>query len=326
MTNLVKPKIVVSKCIEFDYCRYNGQIIRSEFVAELKPFVDFIPICPEVEIGLGTPRSPIRIISKDNQKFLIQPITNLDVSNKMQSFTKHFLASLKGIDGFILKSRSPSCGLNQVKIYPPGEKKAPIAHGAGFFGEQVKELFPFAAIEDESRMNNNFIREHFLRKIFTFANFRSIQNTKRINELIQFHSENKFLFMAYNQKRFRELGTITANHEKKPITTVLNEYAKCLNYVFYKAPRCTSNINVLHHIFGFFSKDITAEEKKFFLELVDKYRNGKTSLAAVSNLLKSWSLRFNQTYILKQSFFEPYPAELQHIENIDSCNVRDFWE
>ena len=147
-----------------------------------------------------------------------------------------------------------------------------------------------------------------------------------MSNLVEFHTRNKFLLMAYNQKRFRELGRITANPEHISIDEVINAYAISLNYAFLKAPRCTSNINVLQHIFGFFSKEISREEKKFFLDLVDRYRNGMVSLASVTNVLKSWGLRFNQDFILSQSYFEPYPSELQHVGNIDACKVRDFWK
>ena len=132
--------------------------------------------------------------------------------------------------------------------------------------------------------------------------------------------------MAYNQKRFRQLGQIAANQEKKQIDSVLKDYAICLQQTFLKAPLCTSNINVLLHLLGFFSDDITPKEKKFFLDLVDKYRTGNVSLGTITNLLRSWCIRFNQDYLIHQSYFEPYPFELQHIENIDSCKVRDFWK
>jgi uncharacterized protein YbgA (DUF1722 family) len=132
--------------------------------------------------------------------------------------------------------------------------------------------------------------------------------------------------MAYNQTRFRELGRIVANHDKKSVDVIFEEYFDSLRRVFLKAPRCASNINVLLHIFGFFSKELKSDEKKFFLNLIEKYRNGKISLATITNVLRSWVLRFNEEYLINQTYFEPYPSDLQHIENIDSCKVRDFWK
>ena len=128
----VKPRIIISKCIEFDNCRYNGQIISSKEIKELIPYVDFIPVCPEVEIGLGIPRAPIRIVFKDNKNKLIQPETQKDVTKEMRNFTSTFLDSQDEIDGFILKSRSPSCGLKDVKIYPGEKQVPPISKSSGF--------------------------------------------------------------------------------------------------------------------------------------------------------------------------------------------------
>ena len=118
----IKPSIIISKCIEFDSCRYNAQIIRNEFVRKLKPFVDFFAVCPELEIGLGIPREPIRIIEKKEEKKLVQPATGKDVSKDMNSFADNFLKKNKDIDGAILKSKSPSCGIKDVKVYPTIEK------------------------------------------------------------------------------------------------------------------------------------------------------------------------------------------------------------
>ena len=132
-----KPNIVISKCIEFEYCRYNAQIIRNEFVKSLKPFVNFKPICPEFEIGLGIPRDPIKIIKKNDKKFLIQPANGRDVSEDMNKFLNKYLKKIDSIDGFILKSKSPSCGIKDVKIYPTIEKSAPLERSSGFFGGEI---------------------------------------------------------------------------------------------------------------------------------------------------------------------------------------------
>src|SRR5581483_3713523 len=122
MTDLPKPRIVVSKCIGFEPCRYNGEIVRDKFVAQLEPYVEFLGVCPEVAIGLGTPRPPIRIVASGNQFKLIQPSTGLDVSSEMRRFTSDFLSGLSDVDGFILKNRSPSCGFIDVKLYSGPEK------------------------------------------------------------------------------------------------------------------------------------------------------------------------------------------------------------
>ena len=209
-----KPEIIISRCIEFDNCRYNSQMISSDFVKKIKPFVNFKTVCPEVEMGLGIQRNPIRVVLKDKIKKLIQPETGKDFTKKMNDFTNDFLKKIENVDGFILKSRSPSCGIKDVKIYPTSDKSAPIYRESGFFGEKVLKLFPRIATEDEARLRNPAIREHFLRNIYTNSSFREVIKSKNINELIKFHSQNKFLLMSYGQKHLKKLGQIVANNKK----------------------------------------------------------------------------------------------------------------
>lgn len=326
MNGFVKPRIVISKCIEFEFCRYNGQIIRSDIVSTMKPHVEFLPICPEVEIGLGIPRDPIRIIEKQSKKYLVQPTTGRDVSEDMKRFTERFLISQKDIDGFLLKSQSPSCGTRDVKIYPAMTPSAAIRREAGFFGDHVLTDFPFLAIEDEMRLHNPIIREHYFMKIFTFARFRRIQQVGLLQPLLRFHTENKFLLMAYSQKELRSLGNILANQDKQPLPRVFSEYEQHLHTAFSKAPRYTSQINVLNHVFGYVSQDLKENEKKFYASLLQKFRDGQIPLSVLINLVRSWVIRFDQPYLLPQTFFQPYPDELFDTESIKASNVRDFWK
>jgi len=326
MNEEIKPRIIISKCIEFDNCRYNGQIITSNEVKEFKDFIEFIPICPEVEIGLGIPRDPIRVVYKNNQYNLLQPKTGKNVTKEMIDFSHNFLENHDDIDGLILKNRSPSCGLKEVKVYPGSENVAPIANRAGFFGQKVLDKYPYLAIEDEGRLRNPTIREHFLRKIFIFAKFREVKKQKSISSLIQFHTENKFLLMTYNQSKLKQLGRIVALAKKSPISNVLSNYESLLHQAFNRSPRCTSNINILLHSFGYISNDLSNGEKTFFLNEIERYRQAKTSLASIISILKSWIIRFNEPYLKQQSFFSPYPEQLVHAENIDSCKNRDYWQ
>ena len=129
MREFPKPNVVISRCITFEPVRYNAQIISSEFVEKLKPFVNFVPVCPEVEIGLGVPRDPIRIVLVNGERRLMQPSTGLDFTEKMEQFANSYLNSLDEVDGFILKRGSPSSGFKNVKIYPRMEKSSPVGKG-----------------------------------------------------------------------------------------------------------------------------------------------------------------------------------------------------
>lgn len=325
MKDFLKPKIVVSKCIEFDSCRYNGQMISSDFVKQLKSFVEFIPVCPEYEIGLGVPRDPIRIVSYSGSLKLIQPKTEKDVTGDMVNFANYFLDSLNDVDGFILKSKSPSCGTRDVKIYsgsgpPPKDTKGP-----GFFGNAVIEKYPNLAIEDEGRLINSRIKQHFLTKIFSLREYREVKKSGSKKDLVDYQSYNKMLFGAYNQNETKELGRIVANMGKYSLDETLEKYEEHLYSLFSKPPKCTPNINILLHGFGYVSKNLNKKEKEFFFEALDKYRNGKVSLAVPINILKSWVLRFDVKYLENQSFFEPYPNELMSVEDVNACEVRDYW-
>ena len=288
----------------------------------LKGHVEFLPVCPEVEIGLGVPRDPIRVILRGNELRLVQPATGADVTGKMQSFCTTFLNQIPEIDGFMLKSRSPSCGIKEVKIYPGLEKSAALKKGSGFFGNAVLERFPTLPIEDEGRLRNFIIREHFLKRLFTLTRFRSVKKTREMKHLVQFQASNKFLLMAYNQKEFRIMGRIVANHEKKPVSQVFADYETHLLTALAKTPRYTSYINVFMHAMGHFSDKLNKQEKAFFLDLMEKYRSGRTPLKSDMDVLMSWGVRFGEKYLLDQTFFKPYPEELMDIS--DSGKGRDY--
>ncbi|MDP2981875.1 MAG: DUF523 domain-containing protein [Candidatus Latescibacter sp.] len=166
----VKPRVVFSRCLGFACCRYDGMCISDEFVDKLREQVECITVCPETEIGLGVPRDPIRVISTQNGRTLFQPSTGRNLTGEMQVFSAAFLDSLPMIDGFILKGRSPSCGIKGVEQFSPEGKI--IGKGTGIFGDAVMKRFPHLVVEDEGRLKDRKNRELFLVKIFAFARLR----------------------------------------------------------------------------------------------------------------------------------------------------------
>ncbi len=206
-----KPVVVISKCLTFSACRYNGLMISSETVEALKKHVAFIPVCPEMEIDLGLPRQPIRVTEQKGETKLVQPSSGLDLTKKMLDFSQKFLNNIKEADGFLLKSRSPSCGIKDVKFYAGPEHPVPLGKAQGFFGKAVLEKFPGAAIEDEARLDNFSIREHFFTKLFALADLRKVIDSGEMKELVDFHSRNKYLLMAYSQAKLKMLGRIVVN-------------------------------------------------------------------------------------------------------------------
>jgi uncharacterized protein YbgA (DUF1722 family) len=231
----------------------------------------------------------------------------------MERFSRGYVSSLSEVDGFVLKSRSPSCGITDAKVYPNRDKGPSLRKGPGVFAQRVIERFPHAAIEDEGRLNNFRLREHFLTKLFSLARLRSLKKQPSMQALVRFQAENKLLLMAYNQKEMRLLGRIVANHEKRDLSEVLTLYEAHLHNALARPGRYTSHINVLMHALGYFSRQLNPREKAHFLDLLELYRQGKIPLSAAVSVISSWIHRFGTEYLEAQTFFEPYPGELVEI-------------
>ncbi len=305
-----KPVIFASRCLGFAKCRYNGITMPSPFIDALGPFVEFVTTCAEVDIGLGIPRPTVRLVQNGSEIQLIQPKTGRDCTDDMKGRAEKYFDEIGVLDGCVFKSRSPSCGIKDVKIYKNAEKGAAVSKGVGLFAERAFEKFPLIAIEDEGRLTDFNIRNYFYTHIFTRAKFREVKKRGTVHDLMEFHARNKYLFMTYNQSKMREMGKTVANHEKRSLDEVFFRYEELLGELFAKNARFTSHINTMQHIFGYFSKDLDQGEKAFFADYLEKYRNHKVPLLSILVLLKAWAVRFNDEYLLKQSYFEPYPEEL----------------
>jgi len=170
-------------------------------------------------------------------------------------------------------------------------------------------------VEDEGRLKNFGIREHFLTRLFAISSFRKVKESRSMKEIVRFHSENKYLLMAYKQETMRVLGRIVANLDKKDIEELIRDYEKYLSEALSEEPKYTSNINVLMHGLGYFSEKISSSEKAFFLDSLDRYREGRIPLSVPLNVLRSFIIRFQENYLMQQTFFEPYPEELLEISD-----------
>jgi len=320
-----RPIVVVSKCIEFEAVRYDGQIISSDFVKQLKNYVDFIPVCPEVEIGLGIPREPLRLVKRNDSILLIQPATGLDLTQQMDLFSKRFLSSLGEVDGFILKSKSPSSAIKDARIYPSNKKVAALGHGSGIFGSAVLKIFSNKAVEDEKRLLNERIREHFLTKLYALADFRNVKKTGTGNALVEFQSRNKLLLTAYSQVQLHIMGRLAAERKNKHLIETIVEYEVHLSEALKRPPKVGSNYNVLIKAAGYFSSKLTSKEKAFFLDSANKYKSGLQPFSAPLSILKSWIIRFDEAYLERQTFFEPFPEKLGILKNDSQKKEKDYW-
>jgi uncharacterized protein YbgA (DUF1722 family)/uncharacterized protein YbbK (DUF523 family) len=322
VTDFPRPVVVVSKCLGFDHCRYNGEIVDDPQVRLLQEFVEFRPVCPEVEIGMGVPRDPIRVVLAQGEMRLAQPSTGRDFSEPMNDFSGRFLSGTGDVDGFVLKSRSPSCGTRDVKVYNETGNLLSAAQRQGFFGREVMRRFSELAVEDEGRLRNFLIRERFLSMLFALARFRVLAGEPRMAGLVEFHARHKLLLFAYSEKTMRELGRIVANPGRSSVAEIFREYRERLPGAFLAPPKYTAAINVLMHALGYFSDKLNTQEKAFYLDALESFRKGRVPLSMPVGVLRSWIARFGEPYLAQQVFFEPYPLDLVAIS--DSGKGRDL--
>lgn len=320
----IRPRIYCSRCLEFDHCRYDGSHIGSEIVRNLRDNAEILHECPEMGIGLGVPRKPVKVYEDDTGYHLYQTSTDRDHTDKMVSFVDNLLNGLNDIDGFILKAKSPSCGLDDVKIYASKEKGKQKRMGSGFLGMEVQKRFENLAVETEKRLLDDRIRDHFLTKLYTNARFREVKRSGKPKDLIEFHARSKFLLMAYSQITMREMGRIVSNQKETGIGEAIKQYEQLLGKALSKGPDYTSHINVMMHCFGYVSSELSKDEKDFFMDSLDLYRDDRIPLTTLKSMINSWILRFKVKYLLDQYYFEPYPVEL--IRSIDGKRERELWK
>jgi len=314
------PRVVFTRCLGFDHCRYNGGIISEPMVERIKPFVEAITVCPEVEIGLGIPRQPIRLVGDEGSPRLVQPETGIDVTESMKAFTDCFLTEAEAPDGFILKYASPSCGPREIKLYVNEKRGAASTTASGMFGGAVSDEFPHCTIEDEGRLKSFDIRQHFLTRLFAMSRFRRAHDEGKMRDLVTFHSRHKLLLMAHNQTKMRKLGRVVANPDKRPIPGVLSDYADSLHLALAKAPKRTSAINVLMHGFGYVSDSLQSSEKAFILNSLEQYRDRRVPPSVPTSIIRSWIIQLDVTYLADQFYFEPFPLKL--VDVLDSGKGR----
>ncbi len=298
-----RPKLVVSKCLGFENCRYNGQGSSSKLIDILQPYVDFVTVCPETGIGLSTPREAIRIVDYDSQKKLIQPKSNIDHTESMKKFSKDYINTLNDIDGFILKSKSPSCGIKDVKVYHKNGKSSLFNDGNGFFAQEVIDSYGHLPIENEGRLKNYLIRDEFFTKLFTINEFKYNKS-----DLKSFHNKNKALLKSYDINLYSRLEEI-AKHEFNTEKEIL-EYEKNLYELLRKNRNSKKNIQSIIDIYNKYESKISMKEKEIFVDSLVKYSKGKLHLSALFTNIKSYAARFDDDEILNQSIFSPYPENL----------------
>lgn len=300
-----KPKILISKCLNSEKCRYDGQGYDDKVIFLLKEYIDIETICPEREIGLSVPRDPIRIENHNNEYKLIQLKSNLDYTSQMNEFAEEFLSGIEDIDGFILKSKSPCCGIKDVKIYPKGEKSSISKSGNGFFTSKVIEKYSKLPIEDEGRLKNYSIRDEFLTKIFIINSLKSEKN------ILEFHNNNSLLLKSYNSEISEELETLI--NKKEVNIEDIELYKKKVYEVLEGKRNKRSNIDIAKKTFEIYKERLNENEINYFQKLLVLYEEEKIAFNSLKIVLQLYAVRFNDMKVLNQTFFNPYPEELVSI-------------
>jgi|UPI00036DD743 uncharacterized protein YbbK (DUF523 family)/uncharacterized protein YbgA (DUF1722 family) len=309
------PHIVVSRCLGFAACRYDGQMLHDAWIERMKPYVTMTTVCPEADIGMGTPRLPVRLVNMDQLNdgqaiIMIQPATGKQFTQSMDAYGEQQAQSLPEMDGFILKSRSPSCGYGDVKIYHSTADDAQYDQGSGLFAAAMRERFPLLAMEHEARLNNFDAREVFLMRIFAFARLRVLRDAPSAAGLSTFHARHKLLLMCFNQNMMRQCGRIASHSDGLPLAEMVAMYADQFHRTLMQESTTKNIINAVYHGFGWLSEGLPSAEKALFIEAVEAYRYDHATLATLLQLLKSYVLRFDHDYLGSQYLLEPYPPAL----------------
>jgi uncharacterized protein YbbK (DUF523 family)/uncharacterized protein YbgA (DUF1722 family) len=304
-------RVGISACLLGEHVRWDGGHKREAFLAEvLAPHVEWVPVCPEVELGLGVPRPPIRLIAAGSATRLAVEATGEDLTERMRAYAgwrAKGLASLE-LDGYVLKSRSPSCGLTRVPVHGNGIA-API--GRGLFAEALAEAMPHLPMEDERRLRHPSVREHFLERLLAAARWRALTKRRpRAGDLQSFHGAHKYAILAHSPAHYAKLGRLVANAGKHPVARVMEEYGVLFMQALTVPATRGRHVNVLEHIAGFFKTALPEPEREALAGVIERYRRGATPLAAPLTLIRDQARRLGVAYLDEQVYLGPRALDL----------------
>ncbi len=306
----LQPVVLVSRCLGFDSCRYDGQQLYAEIVEILQGHVQFVDVCPEMAAGLGVPRAPIHLCMNDAIVEVWQPAQSRTVTSQLESAAEEILSLFYGCDGVVLKSKSPSCGLYDTKVFHDREQSQFLCWDSGVLGRKILATAAYRAVDDEMRLNNMALREHFFIKLYASARFRKICAMMKMADLVSFHASYKFLFLAYNETHFRQCGRIVANHENLSNGEVYTLYRDEMALLLKRPFSREAMVNALYHAYGLTAEELLQEEKEYIITTIEEYRAENIPLQAVTQVLEAQARRFGQQYLLDQALLEPFPVEL----------------
>lgn len=303
-------KIAVSACLLGEPIRYDKTGQHDRFITDkLGKYASFVPFCPE-HLAFGTPRETIRIVLEDEHKKVLTVFSKSDVTEAMNDAVEHELHKIQAEDicGIILKSKSPSCGLGSAKYYT---EKMSEGKKDGLFAFTCKAHFVDFPIEEEARLIDPWLRENFVMQLFAYKDTMKLQkNIQTMQELVAFHTAYKFLLQSKHEANYRFLGKIVANHDKKSLKELTQEYLALFKKTITYKGTISKTVNVLQHMVGFFKKELSSSEKQALHLQIEEFRDEIIPLIAVMSTIEFLAQKYTTTYLLGQKFLNPYPKDL----------------
>jgi len=306
-------RLGISMCLLGENVRYDGGHKLDRFLTgTLGQFVSYVPVCPEVECGLGIPRESLRLVGDPEAPRLVTTRTSIDHTEEMVEWAKKRVRGLEkeGLCGFIFKSKSPSSGMERVRVY--NEKGMPAKNGVGVFARIFMEHFPLIPVEDEGRLHDPVLRENFIQRLFTLKRWRETLEKKwSLGNLVDFHSRHKLLILSHSNKHYRIMGKVVATGKGTPMNELYKQYETLLMEALALKATTRKNTNVLHHLMGYFKKQLTPDEKQEVLEIIEEYRQGFIPLIVPVTLINHYTRKYNQPYLSTQVYLKPHPIDLK---------------
>jgi uncharacterized protein YbgA (DUF1722 family)/uncharacterized protein YbbK (DUF523 family) len=316
-----RPRIGVSACLLGERVRYDAGHKRDPYLADiLGPHVEWVPVCPEVEAGFGTPREPMRLVTTDPERrrgerfdpraiALVLVNTGTDVTGQLGGYSrkKADTLALQNLNGYVFKKDSPSCGMERVAVYTPSGTAERA--GRGVFAEALMTRIPTLPVEEEGRLSDPLLRENFVERVFAYSRLRRFfAGEWSIGELVQFHTAHKLTLMAHSPRAYAELGHLVAAAGRRPDLEATYEAAFMRALSIVATPR--RHANVLHHMLGYFKKTLDAEARAEMLSLIDQHLLGHVPLVAPLTLMRYHVERHKIAYLQGQTYLQPHPSEL----------------
>lgn len=304
-------KLGVSRCLLGEKVRYDGSHKLDRYVTEiLGPYVEFVPVCPEVECGLPVPRESMRLVGEVERPRLVTGKTGIDHTDMMLEWADDKLDELEdeNLCGFVFKSKSPSSGMARVKVYQ--ENGQPKYNGVGIWARAFMDRFPYLPVEDEGRLNDAGLRENFIERIFAFQRFNSCPKSK-LGDLVEFHTTHKLMYMAHSPKMYREMGAFVAKAKDLDLNQAFSRYYVLMSKCLALKATIPKNVNALQHVMGYFKKQLTADEKQELLEVIANYGQGLVPLIVPITLVNHYTRKYDQHYLKNQHYLTPHPIELK---------------